>query len=230
MLFRSLRPRHNHSPFKMVKHNNMAVNNHFRKDWDKRVRTWFNQPARKERRREARRIKARAIFPRPVTGAIRAIIHCPTNKYNMKVRLGRGFTVSELKAAGIAPKDAPTIGIAVDYRRTNKCTESLNANVQRLKFYKSNLVVYPKKSTWTKKGAKKEAKKEKVALPEPTQHTAGFPVVAPVRDNSPVAITAEMKAVSGHKTIRSEHMKLRRKNRAVHDAKMGAAVVGGAKK
>jgi large subunit ribosomal protein L13e len=52
-------------------------------------------------------------------------VHCPTIKYNAKVRLGRGFSLEELKGAGITAKFAPTIGIAVDLRRTNKSAESL---------------------------------------------------------------------------------------------------------
>ena len=43
----------------------------------------------------------------------------------MKLRLGRGFTLAELREAKIAPKLARTIGISVDHRRRNRCTESL---------------------------------------------------------------------------------------------------------
>ena len=35
----------------MVKHNNEVPNQHFKKKWQFNVRTWFNQPARKVRRR-----------------------------------------------------------------------------------------------------------------------------------------------------------------------------------
>ena len=35
----------------MVKHNNVIPNGHFKKHWQNYVKTWFNQPARKERRR-----------------------------------------------------------------------------------------------------------------------------------------------------------------------------------
>lgn len=35
----------------MVKHNNVVPNGHFRKHWQNYVKTWFNQPARKVRRR-----------------------------------------------------------------------------------------------------------------------------------------------------------------------------------
>ena len=65
------------------------------------------------------------MAPRPTGGALRPAVHCPTIKYNAKVRLGRGFSLEELKGAGIPVKFAPTIGIAVDLRRTNKSAESL---------------------------------------------------------------------------------------------------------
>lgn len=34
-----------------MKHNNVIPNGHFKKDWQSYVKTWFNQPARKQRRR-----------------------------------------------------------------------------------------------------------------------------------------------------------------------------------
>jgi len=117
----------------MVKHNNVIPNAHFHKDWDKRVRTWFDQPAAKKRRRDARKAKAARIAPRPAAGALRPVVRCQTVRYNNKVRAGRGFTLEELKQAGVAVKTAPTIGIAVDHRRTNKSVESLETNVARLK-------------------------------------------------------------------------------------------------
>ncbi|CAI9092871.1 OLC1v1028216C1 [Oldenlandia corymbosa var. corymbosa] len=82
-----------------------------RKHWQNYVRTRFNQPARKSRRRNARQKKAVKIFPRPTAGPLRPIVHGQTVKYNMKVRAGRGFTLDELKAAGIPKKLAPTVGI-----------------------------------------------------------------------------------------------------------------------
>ncbi|MRA75773.1 hypothetical protein GH890_30460, partial [Bacillus thuringiensis] len=98
------------------KRNNMVPNGHFHKDWQRWVNTWFNQPAGKIRGRNARVEKARKIAPRPVGGRLRPVVRCPTFKYNTKSRLGRGFTLEELKAAGIAKRVAPTIGIAVDFR------------------------------------------------------------------------------------------------------------------
>lgn len=60
--------------------------------------------------------------------------------------MGRGFTLDELKGAGLKPEFAKNVGIAVDFRRTNKCEESLNLNIERLKQYKSRLVVFPRNS------------------------------------------------------------------------------------
>jgi len=81
----------------MVKHNNQLPNAHFRKDWQRRVKTWFDQPGSKKSRRLAREKKAAAIAPRPIDGLVRPAVRCPTVKYNLKVRGGRGFTLEELK-------------------------------------------------------------------------------------------------------------------------------------
>uniref|UniRef100_A0A8C6GXV4 60S ribosomal protein L13 n=1 Tax=Mus spicilegus TaxID=10103 RepID=A0A8C6GXV4_MUSSI len=121
--------------------NGMILKPHFHKDWQQRVDTWFNQPA-----------KARRIAPRPASGPIRPIMRCPTVRYHTKVRAGRGFSLEELRVAGIHKKMARTIGISVDPRRRNKSTESLQANVQRLKEYRSKLIRFPRKPSAPKKG------------------------------------------------------------------------------
>ncbi|KAI3828542.1 hypothetical protein L1987_02643 [Smallanthus sonchifolius] len=133
----------------MVKHNNVIPNGHFKKHWQNYVKTWFNQPARKTRRRNARQAKAVKVFPRPA-GRLRPQVHGQTLKYNMKLREGRGFSLEELKAAGIPKK--PTIGIAVDHRRRNRSLEGLQANVQRLKTFKAKLVIFPRRARKTKAG------------------------------------------------------------------------------
>merc|ERR1711983_667654 len=106
---------------------------------------------RKKRRRVAREAKAAAVAPRPVAGMLRPVVRCPTFKYNSKMRLGRGFTLDELKAAGINKKSARTVGISVDFRRRNMSMESMQENVQRLKEYKSKLIVFPRKEGQAKK-------------------------------------------------------------------------------
>jgi large subunit ribosomal protein L13e len=133
------------------KRNQMIPNAHFHKDWQRYVKTWFNQPARKDRRRKTRVAKAARVAPRPVK-TLRPIVRCPTYKYNIKQRTGRGFTLEELKAAGIGKRQAQTIGISVDPRRRNKSVESLQQNAQRLKEYKSKLILFPVNAKKPRKG------------------------------------------------------------------------------
>ena len=133
----------------MVKHNNVIPNIHCHKKYSQssrgplKVKLALNQASRKKSRRLARAKKAAALAPAPVQ-KLRPIVHCPTQKYSAKTRLGKGFTLEELKVAGLSPKYAQTIGIAVDHRRSNKSQESLDLNVARLTAYKSNLVVLKK--------------------------------------------------------------------------------------
>merc|ERR1719502_786853 len=100
-----------------------------------------------------RQKKAARLAPRPAAGLLRPLVHCQTQRYNMRLRLGKGFTIEELKEAKIPKKLAMTIGIAVDHRRRNRCQESLQENVERLKLYKSKLLIFPRRSG--KKGTKK---------------------------------------------------------------------------
>jgi len=126
--------------------NYQIPNGHFHKDWQRFVRTWFNQPAKKAARRNKRIAKAQAVHPRPLN-RLRPIVRCQTIKYNQKIRGGRGFTLDELEAAKIPRKFAPTIGISVDHRRKNRSEEAFQANVARLKLYRSKLVIFPRHPT-----------------------------------------------------------------------------------
>ena len=76
----------------MVKHNYQLPDAHFRKHWSRFVKTWFDQPANKKRRVQARRAKAAAVFPRPLE-KLRPIVHGQTRKYSSKLRDGRGFSL-----------------------------------------------------------------------------------------------------------------------------------------
>ena len=127
------------------RHNNLLHNNHFHKDWQRRVRVWFDQAGRKKSRRNARAAKAAALGMRPVQ-ALRPAVRGQTLKYNTKLRQGRGFTIEELKAAGIRKVEARSIGIPVDHRRKNKSEESLKLNADRLKAYKERLIVLPRRT------------------------------------------------------------------------------------
>lgn len=138
-----------------IRGNRVIPNAHFHKDWQRYIKTWFDQPARKKRRHQKRVEKAKRIAPRPLK-KLRPVVRCPTARFNMRQRLGRGFTLEELKASGISPKVAQTIGIAVDKRRKNKSVESLQQNVQRLKEYKSKLILFPMNRKKPKKGESSE--------------------------------------------------------------------------
>ena len=80
------------------KRNGVVPNAHFKKHWERYVKTWFNQPGKKRRRRVKRLEKAARIAPRPLK-SLRPVVRCPTFKYNTKVRAGRGFTFEELKVS-----------------------------------------------------------------------------------------------------------------------------------
>ncbi|KAF5289585.1 hypothetical protein FQA39_LY15032 [Lamprigera yunnana] len=142
------------------KGNNMIPNGHFHKDWKRYVKTWFNQPARKLRRRQKRVKKARQIAPKPAAGPLRPIVRCPTIRYHTKVRSGRGFTLQELKAAHLTPSFARSIGIAVDFRRRNKSVESIQINTQRLKEYRSKLILFPLHKKKVRAGEATEAEQK----------------------------------------------------------------------
>ena len=80
------------------------------------------------------------LYPSP-THALRPIVRATTRKYNSKLRLGRGFTLTELRQAGLSSRFARTIGIAVDHRRKNRTQEALETNVDRLKEFKAKIVL-----------------------------------------------------------------------------------------
>uniref|UniRef100_A0A7S1EQE0 60S ribosomal protein L13 n=1 Tax=Timspurckia oligopyrenoides TaxID=708627 RepID=A0A7S1EQE0_9RHOD len=188
-----------------MKHNNVVPNAHFHKEWQLRVRTWFNQPMRKKRRRTQRQMKAARVAPRPVDGMLRPVVHCPTVKYNMKERLGRGFTLEELKEAGVLRKMAKTIGIAVDHRRKNRSVESFQQNVQRLKEYKSRLIVFPKRV-----GKAKSGDSDAADLTTATQLTGKL--MPPVKASSTLearAVTDEEKSSSVYAKLCTERMNVR---------------------
>ncbi|CAB65806.1 60S ribosomal protein L13 [Schizosaccharomyces pombe] len=172
-------------------------NAHFHKDWQRYVKTWFNQPGRKLRRRQARQTKAAKIAPRPVE-AIRPAVKPPTIRYNMKVRAGRGFTLEELKAAGVSRRVASTIGIPVDHRRRNRSEESLQRNVERIKVYLAHLIVFPRKAGQPKKGDATD-----VSGAEQTDVAAVLPITQEaVEEAKP--ITEEAKNFNAFSTLSNE--------------------------
>ena len=127
----------------MVKHNNVIPNVHLRKHWQRNVRVWLNQAGRKSRRLQARRARAAAIAPRPLD-RLRPAVRCQTIRYNHRPRLGKGFTLAEIKSVGLGVEFAKSIGIAVDHRRKNRSQEGFESNKARLTNYISRLVLQPR--------------------------------------------------------------------------------------
>jgi len=199
----------------MVKHNNRLIKSHFRKDWERHIKTWFNQPARKLKRRIKRQKRAARIFPRP-TELLRPLVHCPTLRYNSKIRTGRGFTMAELKLAKIPVEQAKSIGISIDYRRKNRSLETQRTNVQRLQLYKSKVVVFPHRKLVKYKNRKtgEDVKKPKpntlkfftVGTPEDLekakQLTHQFPYKVQREYETPRPITDKEKSDSAYLTLR----------------------------
>merc|ERR1719181_1047248 len=146
----------------MVKHNHQIQKCHFHKKWQTRVKTWLDQPMRAKRRRATRLAKAAKISPRPVAGALRPAVHCPT----------------------------------VKYRRKNRSEESLQTNVQRLKTYKANLVVFPRRS--------KKPKSGDATAEELSKAVAAAGVVQPIKqaNKRQKAVKVDAKAKSAYVTMR----------------------------
>ncbi|KAF9015094.1 ribosomal protein L13e [Cyathus striatus] len=178
------------------RHNNVLPANHFRKDWQRRVRTWFDQPGRKLRRRTARKTKAAALGVRPLS-LLRPAVRAQTVRYNRKVREGRGFTLAELKEAGIGKKEARGVGIVVDHRRRNLSEEGKKLNVERLTAYKARLIVFPRKASKPKKGDS-SAEELKAST---TRATLALPESLPAE--APRKITTEEREFEAYRTLRN---------------------------
>ncbi|KAK9363427.1 ribosomal protein L13e [Lipomyces starkeyi] len=174
------------------------LSNHFRKHWQTRVRVHFDQPGRKLRRRTARVKKAALVAPRPVD-SLRPIVRAPTVRYNRRIRAGRGFTLEELKVAGIPRKFAKTIGIAVDHRRQNRSVEGLEANVARLKEYQAKLILFPRKAGKPKKG---DSDVSELAAATQVSTAAVLPIGQPALESEPRIVTEEGKAFNAYTTLR----------------------------
>jgi large subunit ribosomal protein L13e len=194
----------------MVKGNKAIPHIHLHKHWNPNssqrgnIKVWLDQPMRKQRRRRLRLLKAKKSFPRPLK-SLRPQVNCPTIRYNMKKRLGRGFTKEELKGAGLTSRYALTIGIRVDRRRRNLSEEGLTANVQRLKQYISKLVLFPINPNKPRAGeAGADAKKSVVQ--DASRFGTGavaHPTLVRRPAEAPRVVTADEKKKSSYKFLKS---------------------------
>ncbi len=178
----------NTNPIIAISKNLPLLKNHFRKHWQERVKVHFDQAGKKTSRRLARAKKAAAVAPKPLD-LLRPVVRAPTIRYNRKVRAGRGFTIAELKAAGLTAAYARTIGIAVDHRRQNRSEEGFELNVNRLNEYKSKLIVFPTKG-------------KKPAAEQVLSTAAAFPIEQSNKDVQTKAITEEAKSFDAYRTLR----------------------------
>jgi len=187
----------------MVKHNNILPNVHFHKWWQRHVKTWLDQPGRKKSRRLSRQKKAAKLGVRPL-GVLRPAVRPPTQRYNMKIREGRGFTLEELKGAGLSRKVARSIGIAVDHRRVNHSAESLTMNVNRLKSYLSKLVMFPRKSEAKKGfgGIPNDTIKSNIQNVKQVSVATAMPIEKPNKKVKSRAITDDEKKFRAYATLR----------------------------
>ena len=172
----------------MTKGNNAIHKVHQRKHWTPgssqkgNYKTFLDQPKKAQSRRRLRLQKAKKIFPRPLK-MLKPAVACPTIRYNMRKRLGRGFTTEEIKAAGITPRYAATVGISVDIRRKNISQQSLDLNTQRLKSYLAKLVVFPISKKAASKGdasadEQKNAKQDRSRFGKTVAHPATIKAAA----------------------------------------------------
>jgi len=185
-----------------MKHNNIIPNAHFKKLWQRYVRTWFDQPSQKSRRRDAREARAKRIAPRPVE-MLRPAVRGQTVKYNRKLRAGRGFSLAELREAKISAAAARGVGISVDFRRRNKSEEALQKNVQRLKLYKSKLIVFPRNPT-SQRSKKGDATKEEQKAAK--QHSgAVLPIAQPPARQKARKISAKERTEAVVAALRKRH-------------------------
>lgn len=181
-------------------------NVHLNKDWQEKVKTFFNQPGKKLRRRKLRAAKAKKLGPNP-THSLRPAVRGQTRRYNNKIKLGRGFTVAELKLSGIKGLEyARSIGIAIDTRRKDTCSETQKLNVERIKEYTSRMILHPRKRN-DKKPQVLEATADQLKSAEATQQNTTRSVIPLPKAESAFSWTAISKKMQDdivYKTLRKE--------------------------
>ena len=192
----------------MVSHNNVIQSSHLRKHWMRRVKCFFNQPAHKTLRRQRRASKAAAAGVSPIS-KLRPIGYCQTRRYANKVKFGRGFSLAELKAAGLTPAFAQTVGISVDHRRHNKNAETMATNVERLNQYKSKLILFPTTAGKPKKGEINDSTAEQLKAAAQNTQDGVFALPKTTTRCKIETLTADMKKAEIYKKLRQERINKR---------------------
>ena len=200
-------------------------NVHLNKDWQEKVRTFFNQPAKKLKRRKTRAAKAKRIGPNP-THLLRPVVRGQTRRYNNKQKLGRGFTLNELKQAGIHGVNyARSLGVVIDRRRKDTNAETQKLNADRIKEYLNKMILYPRKVV-AKKPQKKEATVDQVKFSETQPQNTTKSIIALPKSESAFSfteITPNMQKEIVYKTLRKEWKEESGFNRKLEARKKKAA-------
>lgn len=201
------------------------------KDQFNRVKTFFNQPAQKLRRRKLRAAKAKRVGPNP-THLLRPAVRGQTNRYNNKIKLGRGFTLAELKESGVKGVNyARSVGIAIDRRRKDTCAETKKINVERIKEYVSRMILHPRRKA-DKKPKILEATPDQLKSSEAVEQNTTKTVIPLPKAECAFsfgAITKEMKEGSVYKTLRKEWKEQSGFNRKLEKKKKAAAAAAAKK-
>ncbi|AEA39114.1 60S ribosomal protein L13 (nucleomorph) [Cryptomonas paramecium] len=128
----------------MAKSNGIFSKGHFRKHWQIFVKTWFNQPLQKKKRKNSRIHKEKKRLVDNAPNYIKPLVHCSGPRHNTRIKFGRGFSVNEIKKANIPINYSNSLGIKIDKRR--KTSNSLTLyNIRRLKDYKSKIIHFDQK-------------------------------------------------------------------------------------
>jgi large subunit ribosomal protein L13e len=190
-----------------------------RKHWiTQKVKCFFNVNGHKTVRSQKRADRAAARSPAPLD-LLRPTVKACTRRYASKIRFGRGFSLEEIRAAGLTPAFARTVGIAVDHRRhgSNQMEE---ANIQRLTTYKANLVLFPRVEGKAKKG---EIADSTTRLDTPQNVEGGVLALPVVKVRVGLAaLTKDLKSKKVYRSIREARINRKYEGKRIKRAKEAA--------
>ena len=190
-----------------------------RKHWiTQKVKCFFNVNGHKTVRSQKRQERAAARSPAPLD-LLRPTVKACTRRYASKIRFGRGFSLEEIRAAGLTPAFARTVGIAVDHRRHGS-NQLENANIQRLTTYKANLVLFPRVEGKAKKGEIADSTTRLDTPQNTTGRVLALPAVKPRVGLA--ALTKDLKSKKVYRSIREARINRKYEGKRIKRAKEAA--------